>query len=528
MKTAGDAVSPYDEVLYPATVFPQTHPNRLATVAFLRGVQPAPINRCRVLELGCGVGSNVIGMAFQLPQSEFIGLDLARRPIATGQAFVAELGLRNISLHSMDLCEASTEQFGRFDFIIAHGLYSWVPQHVRERILAICREMLNPQGVAYISYNAYPGNHLRDLVRGMMRFHTACFDDPSEKVGQARGLLKFLAESTANPDSYVAAIRTQFERTVKHADEAFFHDDLSEVNQPFYFHEFIADAERHDLQFVGEASANELPAGKYSPEVMRKMDELKGAKEVVREQYKDFIRGSGFRQTLLCRNEIELAPDLLLERVPQLYASCDAAPQENSGGAEGEATLFRRPGGSELETTHPLIRAALKTLWSHWPAAVSFEALLAKARAAATSKAVALSESNDVETLAEALTRAYRAGFLQMYVFPYEVTNTISERPSTSRLVRFQLERGDSATNQLHVLMKFPDPLSRRLVQLLDGTRTQQMLVRELLEFVRSGRGKVFENGVLIENLTEVAVILERRVREGLESLAREGMLVSG
>jgi len=525
MKTAGGAVSPYDEVLYPATVFPQTHPNRLATVAFLRGVQPAPINRCRVLELGCGVGSNVIGMAFQLPQSEFIGLDLARRPIATGQAFVAELGLRNISLHSMDLCEASTEQFGRFDFIIAHGLYSWVPQHVRERILAICREMLNPQGVAYISYNAYPGNHLRDLVRGMMRFHTACFDDPSEKVGQARGLLKFLAESAPNPDYYVAAIRSQFERTVKCRDEVFFHDDLSEVNQSFYFYEFISDAERYDLQFVGEASANELHPGKFSPEVMRKMDELKGAKEVVREQYKDFIRGSGFRQTLLCRNEIELAPDLLVDRVPQLYASCDAAPQENSGG--GNATLFRRPGGDELETAHPLICAALKSLWSYWPAAISFEALLAKARAAATSKAVAISESNEVETLAEGLTRAYREGFLQMYVFPYEVTNTISERPSTSRLVRFQLERGDSATNQLHVLMKFPDPLSRRLVQLLDGTRTQQMLVCELLEFVRSGRGKLFENGVQVENLTEVAVILERRVREGLESLAREGMLVA-
>ena len=92
-----------------------------------------------------------------------------------------------------------------------------------------------------------------------------------------------------------------------------------------------------------------------------------------------------------------------------------------------------------------------------------------------------------------------------MHVFPHEVTNTISDRPATSRLVRFQLERGESATNQLHVLMKFPDPLSRQLVQLLDGTRTQQRLVRELLEFVRSGRGKVFENGVLIENMSEVA-----------------------
>src|SRR5580692_2540503 len=329
MKTAGGAVSPYDEVLYPATVFPQTHPNRLATVAFLRGVQPAPINRCRVLELGCGVGSNLIGMAFQLPQSEFIGLDLARRPIATGQAFVAELGLRNISLLSMDLCEASTEQFGRFDFIIAHGLYSWIPQHVRERILAICREMLNPQGVAYISYNAYPGNHLRDLVRGMMRFHTARFEDPIERVGQARGLLKFLGDSSTKVDYYTAAIRAQFARTLKYTDEAFFHDDLGEVNQPFYFHEFMADAERHGLRFVGEARANALEDGKFTPQVVQRMNELAGAPEVVREQYKDFIRGCAFRETVLCRRELEIAPDLLVERVPELYASCDAAPKED-------------------------------------------------------------------------------------------------------------------------------------------------------------------------------------------------------
>jgi len=179
-----------------------------------------------------------------------------------------------------------------------------------------------------------------------------------------------------------------------------------------------------------------------------------------------------------------------------------------------------------LETTHPLIGAALKSLWSHWPAAVSFEALLATARVAATSKAVALSESNEGEILAEALTRAYRAGFLQMHVFPHQVANTISDRPSTSRLARFQLERGESATSPLHVLMKFPDPLSRRLVQLLDGTRNQEMLARELVEFVRSGRGKLSENGVLVEDLTEVAAILERRVREGLESLVREGMLI--
>jgi methyltransferase-like protein/trans-aconitate methyltransferase len=525
MTTPGGDPNVYDEVLYPATTFPQTHPNRLATVALLRGIQPAPVDSCRVLELGCGVGTNLIGMAFQLPASEFVGLDLARRPIASGQSFAKALGLGNITLHSMDLCEASPERFGRFDFIIAHGLYSWVPQPVRERILAICRGMLNPQGIAYVSYNAYPGNHLRDLVRGMMRFHTSRFEDPMEKVGQARGLLKFLAESTPQPDYYVAAIRSQYERTLKYVDEAFFHDDLSEINRPFYFHEFMADAGRHGLQFLGEARANDLQPGTFTPEVMQRVKELEGASEIVREQYKDFIRGCSFRETLLCHSELEISSNLLVDRVPRLYASCDAILKEG-GNQDGKAALFRRTKGAELETTVPLISAALACLCLQWPAAVPFEALLAAARTAAAADASSRSATDEAGVLAEALLKAYRAGFLQLQVFPHAVTKVVSERPAVSRLARFMLEHGESAMTQLHVLIKFPDPLSRRLVQLSDGSRDREMLTRDLIEHVRSGRGKVLENGVLVENMNEVAIILERRVHEGLESLAREGMLV--
>ncbi len=521
MKTPGGARSPYDEVLYPVTTFPQTHPNRLGTVAFLRGMQPAPVRHCRVLELGCGVGSNIIGMAFQSPDSEFIGLDLAQRPIASGRDFVKGLGLKNVTLHSMDICAPDTNQLGRFDYIIAHGVYSWVPEPVRERILLICREMLNPQGVAYISYNAYPGNHLRDLVRGMMRFHIARFEDPIDKVGQARGLLKFLANSSPKLDYYIAAIRSQFERTQKCADEAFFHDDLNEVNQPFYFHEFISAAERHGLQFLGEARANDLEAGKFTPQVAQRMNELGGAPEIVREQYKDFIRGCAFRETLLCRWELEIAPDLLVERVPKLYASCDATPKDEQKDPSDQPTLFRRKDGLEMQATHPLIGAALKCLVSEWPAVVSFDALLDSARTATSGNL-----DNEIEILANTLTSAYRIGFVELHISPPELMNKVSERPSVSTLVRYQLERGEWAVNQSHVLIKFPDSLSRKLVQLLDGTRDQEMLRRDLLDYVQSGQGRVLENGVQIENLAEVEALLERRVREGLESLAREGMLV--
>ena len=295
--------------------------------------------------------------------------------------------------------------------------------------------------------------------------------------------------------------------------------DLSEINQPFYFHEFISDAERHGLQFLGEARANDLQPGKFTPAVMERMKELEGAPEVVREQYKDFIRGSAFRETLLCHREIGISSDLLVERIPELYASSDATPQaRDNESRSSESTLFRRPGGAELETAHPLVGAAMKILGSHWPATVSFPKLLGSAHLEAPTQA------GDEETLAEALARAYRAGFLHLQIFPNAVTNVVSERPATSRLARFQLEHSQSATNQLHVTMKFPDPLSRRLAQLLDGSRTREMVRHDLLEFVRAGHGEVLEDGVPVTNLAEVDDILRRRVDEGLKSLAREGM----
>src|ERR1700692_2934098 len=165
MEVSNAASTPYDEVLYPSGLFPQTHPDRIGTVAHLRGMPLNSIECCRVLELGCGAADNLIALAFQFPDSEFVGIDLGRVPIASGQALVTELGMRNVTLLAMDLCDPGLSQFGEFSFIIVHGVYSWVPQSVRERILQICQNMLNRQEIAYISYNTYPGCHFRDLVR---------------------------------------------------------------------------------------------------------------------------------------------------------------------------------------------------------------------------------------------------------------------------------------------------------------------------------------------------------------------------
>jgi methyltransferase-like protein/SAM-dependent methyltransferase len=520
MEAATQVSTAYDRVFYPSRTFPESHPNRLATVGYLRGMQPAPIDRCRVLELGCGAAGNLIPMAFQLPASEFIGLDLAKLPIASAQSFVTKLGLANITLHSMDLREARVEELGHFDFIIAHGVYSWVPPAARERILAICQEMLNPHGVAYISYNAYPGSHFRDLARGMMRFHASAFEGVENKIGQARGLLKFISESRIQPDYYVEAVRAEFGRVSKYVDQAFFHDDLSEVNQPFYLYEFLADAQRHGLQFLGEATSSDLNLEKLTPQATQKMAELEAGDLVAWEQFKDFLVATGFRRTLLCRADVKLTAELLVERVRQLYLMCDAVRVKETESPGTKGTVFRRPRGDELATSDPAFEAALDFLCGQYPRHVHFEKLVETARGATGST---------IDTPAElegALLSAYRAGFLFLNAYPPEVVNQVTERPATSKLARFQLTRDNFATNQLHASHEFPDPFARQLLSLLDGTRDQAALTGALVEFAKSTGNPTYENGVMVTNPQELPNAIGRRLPEALVSLARAGMLV--
>ena len=185
--TLGGMPTLYDEVLYPNAPFGQTHPDRLATLAILFGMDPAPINRCRVLELGCGDGENLIPMAFENPAAQFLGLDAAAMAIRAGKQEIATLGLANIRLEHMDIMDAGPE-LGTFDYVIAHGLYSWVPEPVRDKLLALAKAVLAPHGVAFVSYNALPGGRLRQMFRDMMLFHLGGATEFDARIhGRARG-----------------------------------------------------------------------------------------------------------------------------------------------------------------------------------------------------------------------------------------------------------------------------------------------------------------------------------------------------
>src|SRR5512141_976582 len=223
----------HDAVPYPGLPFSQTHPDRLATIATLYGLAAPPPERCRVLELGCGSGGNLIPMAYVLPGSTFLGLDSAGSAVARGRDQISALGLTNVTLSHVDLLDASN--LGTFDYVVAHGVYSWVSPSAQGRVLAIASEALAPNGIAYVSYNALPGWHVRNAMREMMQWHVRGIEDPAERISQARGLVRFLGEAAPPRPLFSAILNDTLEHQEKQPDAVLFHDDLAEINEPLLF-----------------------------------------------------------------------------------------------------------------------------------------------------------------------------------------------------------------------------------------------------------------------------------------------------
>lgn len=477
--------STYDEVPYPSQAFPQAHPDRLATLATLFGMEPAPVERSRVLELGCGDGSHLIPAAFNFPESEFVGVDLAARPVAQGRALIDDLGLTNVRLHHAGI-EDVTAEFGRFDYVVAHGVYSWVPDHVRDKMLAVCREHLTPHGVGYVSYNAKPGGHLRLMLREMMLFHVRGETEPARRIEHASALLKLVAESREEPDSYSLLFFNEVKRLSTYRPEHLFHDDLAEVNDAFYFHEFAARAARHSLQFLAEADYSEMGANSLpgpAVEALRKLAAEGGPDE---EQYADFIRCRRFRQTLLCHAGVRLDRDVGPDRLARFYVAApltpaSAAPDVRSRGVE----QFRGVGSAGITTDSPLVKAAALLLGGRWPQCAHFTELLGAARALSGSGE---GEEADAQRLGQVLLDAYGAGVIELRTSPLNMVTHVSDRPAASALALAQLRRGALVTSQRHLNVEIKDQLGRALFALLDGTRTRAALVEELSALVRSGR----------------------------------------
>ncbi len=466
----------YDEVPYPSHPFAETRPAHLATVAHLLGVPTPNPDACTVLEIGCASGGNLIPLAVASPRSSFVGVDLSQRQVDEGRQRVAQLGLQNVELLHLDLTKIAKD-FGLFDYIICHGVYSWVPREAQDHILHVCRHNLTEHGVAYVSYNTYPGWHLMTAIREMMLYHTERFAAPKARIAQARAFLDFLARwIPARDDAYAMLLKTEAKALRNKSDAYLFHEHLESINDPIYFSEFLKRIEAADLQYLGETKIRAMLSSELPAEVTESLRLLAPDPHDF-EQYLDFLRNRTFRRTLLCHKNVRVDHSLNGKHAVKMSAACHLRPESPQVEIqEGLELKFVDYSGGVLTTKDRLMKAALLSLGEQWPAAMSVAELAAAMRERLEPLDDALQNELQPPNLAKRLQHYYIHNIIELHLVPPAVARSVGEFPEASLLARLQARDDQWVTNLRHQSVKL-SPNERKLITILDGTQEAKQLV---------------------------------------------------
>jgi hypothetical protein len=364
-----------------------------------------------------------------------------------------------------------------------------VPPQARGALLDCVKRCLAPEGIAFVSYNAYPGSYLRDMARDMLRYHVQGISDPEERLTRAQELMRTIVE-IEQPSPFARVLREQMERMLGYSDALLFHDDLAEVSTPFYFHEFIEHARARGLQFLSEADLFESQMRDVPDSAGHLMASLP-QDAVVREQYMDFFKNRMFRQTLICHVAAPVNPTLDEVAIEGLWISSRACPQEGvegeaeegralsetrptahgpAPGEDPEARTFLTPEGFSMTTSEPLVQAAMDALGETWPQSAAFPTLLARACEAAGSEAPS---EMVAARLRSVLLQGYLARIVMLAGCPPPVSGEVGERPTVSLLARAQSAAGLRALSSLlHANVRLDGELEVGALGLLDGTRS--------------------------------------------------------
>jgi SAM-dependent methyltransferase len=458
---------PYELVAYPGYVYARTHPARLQVIARLFGVDAPAARTARVLEIGCGDGANALAIAQTLPEATVLGFDLTPGPLQGGRALAAEAGLSNLELRCADLLDdGGMAAIGEADYIVAHGIYSWIPPAARGALLRLCERCLAPTGVAFVSFNAYPGSYLRDMARDILAYHLRDTTGGSRRLAAAHELMETIV-AVDSPDPFARVLREHLQRMLDNGDALLYHDDLAEISTPFYLHEFMDHASAHGLQFMSDAELSDSQLVDVPPAVGELIASLP-EDVVVREQYLDFFRNRMFRQTLLVRSELTVTRAIDDTSVQDVVISCDARLRDGA---------FVTADGVQMTVSDPFCAAALQELCDAWPASLTLPELTRRAGArlggAATSP-------DSVTVLRELLLAAYVAQGVRLLGCPLPAGRP-GARPMASPLARAQAARGEPVVSTLipgnH---RIADGAERRLLLALDGGRDTSALAAAL------------------------------------------------
>ncbi len=448
----------YDKVAYPSVLFKRTHPERLAVVATLHGLTPPPLETARVLEIACGEGLNLLALAAAYPQARFEGFDLAASAIARGEALRAAAGLDNVTLAARDILEASQPIApGSFDYIVAHGVYAWVPEPVRAGIMALIGHALAPHGVALVSYNALPGGYFRLAMRDMLLHAVDGITDPDAKIEAARALLQELADRDSRGHVTLELIREFSAEILNHHERVLFHDELGEVYAPQSLSQVVAAAKQAGLNYLGDSEHSRieqdfLEAGEDGANVDDGGDPQRAI--LRKAQSLDYRDACLFRMSLFVRNEARPSRTLDPDRLGPLWISTVMTYDEEADEFLGGTTKHLNLEDAEMKAIfHRIVAASPGRL----PVA---DLILDTQRR-------------------RMFLKLFMAGHVDLHTTPAPFALEVGAQPRTSPLVRAEIAGEHPRLSRLdHWQLSIDQAHLRALLAAADGQRTVAEIAR--------------------------------------------------
>ncbi len=494
----------YDEFPYRSRSYVESHIDRLFTVGHLFGMEPEPVTKCRVLEIGCADGGNLVPMAEALPGSEFLGIDLAGRQIDDGNEWIEPLQLKNIELLTRNF-KRLPKRYGDFHYIICHGVFSWIPLNEQPKLLEMIRSRLTDNGIAYVSYNTFPGWHTRRTIRDFVLQHSGGLTDLDERVEQARTLIKFLHDASSADTNYGKLIRGQCQSLLGTPPQYLVHGFTAPLNAPMYFREFVDMATEHELQYLGDAEFGLMMPDRLHDAGRMAMESVPGGL-IEHEQVQDYLINRAFRRSLLVQHDVKLERSIPWERVESLYMSARARLLRGEIEGPGPAR-FDAP-DHFFQTDNPVLKGALAELSAVWPDNIAFDDWVTR-----TAERTQVSGLQVRGLLGRNVLPLFTKGVLRLHPRRLYLSNTLSDTPLATPWTRRRASMFRWVTDLRHGMRNVP-AVPRFLLQHCDGKTPIRKLGQKLSDEHRRGHLTVkpdVETGLktALDGLLERALFVE-------------------
>ncbi len=462
-------------VPYPSFPFHRAHPDALGALLASFGVAPPPVETARVLDLGCASAGHILPMAARLPHATFVGVDLDADEIARGQARADTLELSNVTLIASDLAALGAEH-GPFDYVIAHGLYSWLPADGQHALLELLRTRLAPTGCAYMSWNTLPGWYRRAPIRSFVQTFVRG-GDSTDRVARGRELLEELGGQV--PDRLAAWNRMLMEELdrLDESHDGFFSAEITGTHHEAYtFKDLAARVRAGGLEILADAEAlNPSLTGPLHPTV-KAATGIVGTDLDDVEQFVDMVEGRAFRASVLVHAGLEIdrrvhgAPMRAVRFGSHLAPPADFTP--------GRPATFSSPWGGTARIAAPLVQCTLDALARRWPEKLTFDEVV---DAVGELVGRELDEALQ-EELAMLLRVCAGSNLIDLGLRPLAARRLPGDRPEACPVARVHAAEGVSrVANDAHRAVPLEDA-DHVVLPLLDGTRDRSALAAALSE----------------------------------------------